>query len=96
MFAMSRLSRKSYEREYGKSSTKDKFRFSIIFLCILGIMLSAVSFYPIAAALLIAAVIFCGFLGVLGTKSGIYKDIMYSAAISCFIAGFTGVLVHGM
>ena len=95
-FAISRLSRKSYEEKYGRSSPKEKLRFSAIFVCILITMLSVVFFYPVAAAFLVVAIVFCGYLGLLGVKPGLYKDIMYSATICSFIAGFTGVLVHGM
>ena len=96
LFAMSRMSRRSYEGKYGQASRKEKLRFAIIFFIILSVMLSVVIFYPVAAALLIAAVILCCYLGVLGTNPGAYKDVMYSVTICSFIAGFTGLLVHGM
>jgi len=96
LFAIARMSRRSYEGKYGESSARDKLRFAVIFLSMLAVMLSVVIFFPVAAVFLIAAVILCGYLGILGVKPSKYKDIMYSVTICSFIAGFTGLLVHGM
>jgi uncharacterized membrane protein YjgN (DUF898 family) len=96
VFTISRLSRRSYKGKHGKSSSKDKLRFATIFIIMLVVMLLVVIYYPVAAGFLIAAVILCGYLGILGTKPGTYKDVMYSATICSFITGFTGLLVHGM
>ncbi|NIB41724.1 hypothetical protein HBA55_19115 [Pseudomaricurvus alkylphenolicus] len=94
IFAIARLSRKSHDRQYGKPSFKDKLRFASIFVCTLGFMLSAVVFFPMLAAILIAAIISCSYLGIIDEKPGVYRDVMYSATICSLISGFLGLVIH--
>jgi hypothetical protein len=48
-------------------------------------------------AMLVIGVIILGFwFGLLGIKSGLYKDFTYAATICAFISLFAGALVHGM
>lgn len=95
-FFASRLSRKSHEDSYGKVSIKEKVRFFIVFLGVLAILLPLMYFFPIPTTLIIVVVILIAQIGVLGSKPGLYKDIMYASTICSLIAGAFGVVVHGM
>ncbi len=94
--AIARFSRGSFEKKYGKASRKEKLRFTLMFFCMLSVLLWMVIFYPVSAFLVIAALILCAFLGLLGTKPGIYKEVMYSATACSIIAGFVALFVHGL
>ena len=96
VFAAARFSRESHESGYGVSSAKERLRFAAVFLSVLIGMVGAVVFYPMVAMLVIGVILVGFWFGLLGIKSGLYKDFTYAATICAFISLFAGVLVHGM
>lgn len=96
IFAIARTSRKSYESKYCKPSSKEKLKFTLIFLSTLLVILTIVTLYSFTTVFLVVTVILGGYLGILDTEPGVCKDIIYSAMICSLIAGFSGLLVYGM
>ncbi|WP_425056444.1 hypothetical protein [Pseudomonas abyssi] len=96
LFAAARLSRRSHEKKYGTMASSEKIRFLIVFSVILVAVLLVTVVWPVSNTLYNGVALLFGLIGALSTKPSLTKDIMYSAAISSFIAIFTGWAVHGM
>ena len=95
-FVAARVSRRIHENKYGVSPRSEKVRFAIALSITLIVMLTITIVWPVSSAILIGVVILSGFLGILGSRPSLYKDIMYSATISSSITIFIGWAVHGM
>lgn len=96
LFVAARVSRRVHENKYGVSQRSEKVRFATVLSVTLLVILTITVVWSVSGAILIGVVMLSGFLGILGSKPSLYKDIMYSATISSFIAIFTGWVVHGM
>ena len=95
-FGVARISRRRYEKAYGKPSGTDK-RWFLMALAVLALLFGCLmSFWPEAGFALACVFIVLPMLVRLPTQPGIIEDISYSGFVVSVVSVFYGVVRHGM